>query len=113
MQKNLKSLQDANVQVVAVSYDSVKVLREFGQRVRIGFPLLSDPESKTIEAYGIRNKEMKGKRIDGVPYPGTFLLDSSGVIREKLFFEDYAERHQAKDILKATAKLPKPKKQAT
>ena len=109
----MKSIQKAKLQVVAVSYDSVKVLREFGRRGDIRFPLLSDRDSKTIDAYGIRNKEMKGKRFDGVPYPGTFLIDSSGVIREKLFFEDYSERHQAKDILKATAKLPKPKKKAS
>ena len=63
-------------------------------------------------AYGIRNKEAKGSRIDGVPYPGTFLVDREGVIREKLFFEGYKKRHHAKDILKAAAKLPKPKKKA-
>ena len=70
LQKDLKSLQEKRIRLVAISYDSVEVLREFGKRQKIGFALLSDPESKTIDAYGIRNQEMKGKRIDGVPCAG-------------------------------------------
>jgi len=113
LQENLEDLKKANVQVVAVSYDSVKILNAFGKQEEIRYPLLSDSDSKVIEAYGIRNKEMKGKRFDGVPYPGTFLIDTEGVIREKLFYEDYKKRHTAADVIKATAKLPKPKIEAS
>ena len=88
------------MQVVAISYDPLKVLQEFGKRKRILYPLLSDPKSKTIGAYGIRNKEMAGKRFDGVPYPGTFIVDTNGIVREKLFYKDYKKRHLAKDIVK-------------
>jgi peroxiredoxin len=112
LQKDIEILQNGGVQIAAVSYDPVDILAKFGKQSEIRFPLLSDPQSETIEAYGIRNKEAKGSRIDGVPYPGTFLVDREGVIREKLFFEGYKKRHQAKDILKAAAKLPKPKKKA-
>lgn len=100
---------------MAVSYDSVKILNEFGQQQGIRYPLLSDPASKVIEAYGIRNQEMAGKRIDGVPYPGTFLIDREGIIREKLFYDGYEKRHTSKDILEATEKLsrPEPKRGAS
>ena len=50
------------------------------RRMKITFPLLSDPDSKTIEAYHIRNESAKGK-AEGVPNPGTFVVDKEGVIR--------------------------------
>ena len=98
--------------MAAVSYDSVEVLREFGQKTKIRYPLLSDPDSKTIEAYGVRNQAAKGMQA-GIPHPGTFLIDGSGVIREKLFYKDIRKRHLAKDILAATQKLPKPEEKAS
>jgi peroxiredoxin len=112
LQKDLGNLKKGGVQLVAVSYDDVESLAKFGKKAKIGYALLSDPGSKTIGAYGIRNKEAKGSRIDGVPYPGTFLVGPDGIIREKLFYEGFVKRHQSKDILAATKKLPKPKKKA-
>ena len=100
LQKDRKALEDAGVVVVAVSYDPVKVLSGFASRHEIAYPLLSDPDSKVIEAYGVLNKEAKG-RSKGIPYPGTFLIDKDGVIRAKLFLEGYAERHSTEDLLKA------------
>ena len=75
LQRDLKSIEDAGVQVVGISYDDPAVLKTFSDKAKITFPLLSDPESKTIEAYHIRNEAAKGKAV-GVPHPGTFILDS-------------------------------------
>ena len=86
---------------MAISYDAVPVLTTFAEKRKITFPLLSDPNSKTIRAYGLLNQEVKGTRSDGVPYPGTFLLDQNGVIRAKLFHEGFRERHSADDLIKA------------
>jgi peroxiredoxin len=68
--------------------------------MKISFPLLSDPGSKTIEAYHIRNEAAKGK-AEGVPYPGTFIVDRAGVIRAKLFLEGYRDRSSAEEIVTA------------
>ncbi len=76
------------------------VLAKFADKRKIAFPLLSDPGSKTIVAYGLLNKEAKG-RAAGVPYPGTFLVDKEGIIRAKLFLDGYRERHSTEDLLKA------------
>jgi peroxiredoxin Q/BCP len=100
LQKDLKTLEGAGVAVVAVSYDPVEVLAKFAQKQKITFPLLSDPESKTIKEYGLLNQDAKGK-TEGIPYPGTVLIDKDGVIRAKLFFDGYRERHSAADIVKA------------
>jgi peroxiredoxin len=75
-------------------------LAKFADKRRITFPLLSDPESKTIIAYGLLNKEAKGK-TEGIPYPGTFLIDKDGVIRDKLFLDGYRRRHSTEELIKA------------
>ena len=100
LQTNLTQIEAAGVQLVGISYDSVAVLKRFSDRRGIKFPLLSDPQSKTIDAYGIRNKEAEG-RAAGVPYPGTFILDGQGVIRAKLFHEGFKERYDGEAIIRA------------
>ena len=100
MQRDLKSIEDAGVQIVGISYDDPKVLKKFSDRMKIGFPMLSDPESKTIEAYHIRNAAARGK-AEGVPNPGTFILDKGGVIRAKLFLEGFRDRHTTEALIEA------------
>ena len=104
MQKDIKQLEDTGVVVVGISYDPVDVLAKFSEKQKITYPLLSDPDHKTIVDYGLLNKEAKGK-TEGIPYPGTMILDRDGVIRAKLFFDGYRERHQATDIVKAAATI--------
>jgi peroxiredoxin len=98
LQKDLKSIEAEGIQLVGISYDDTKVLKTFSDRMKIAFPLLSDPGSKTIDAYHIRNEAAKG-RAEGVPNPGTFLLDREGIIRAKLFLEGYRERHTTEALI--------------
>jgi len=100
LQADLKEIEAAGIQVVAISYDTVEVLARFAEKRKITFPLLSDPGSKTIAAYHVLNKEAKGK-TEGIPYPGTFIVDSDGVIRAKLFLDGYQKRHTTEALIKA------------
>jgi len=59
---------------------------------------LSDPGSKTIDAWGLRNREATG-RSAGIPYPGTFVIDRSGIVVSRSFEEAYQERDTAASIL--------------
>jgi peroxiredoxin Q/BCP len=104
LQADLPKIEAAGVQVVAVSYDPVKALAAFAERRRITFPLLSDPGSKTIEAYGLLNQEAKG-RAKGVPHPATLLVDRTGVVRARLGREGYRQRHTLDELLKAARAL--------
>ena len=81
------------------------MLAKFADKHKITFPLLSDPDSKTITAYGLFNKEAKGSKIEGVAYPGTILLDKDGIIRAKLFHDGYKERHTTDELLKAAKNI--------
>ena len=104
MQKNLKKFDDAGLKVIAISYDSVDVLAKFADQNKITFPLLSDPDSQTIAAYGLTNKEEKGQG-QGTPYPGTYVLDKDGVVRAKLFRQGVIARHTPDELLKAAEVL--------
>ena len=110
MQENLKTIEAAGVKIVGISYDSVEVLKEFADKQKITFPLLSDPDSETIVAYALKNQETIGKKfgkidMDGVPYPGTLLVGPDGIVRAKLFVDGYRERHSVEELLKAAEKL--------
>jgi peroxiredoxin len=100
LQRDLKSIEEAGVQLVGVSYDDPAVLKRFSDKAKIAFPLLSDPDSKTIEDYHILNPAAKGK-AQGVPYPGTFILDKNGVIRAKVFLEGFRDRHTTDALVQA------------
>ena len=97
-------LKDNNVRPVGVSYDSVEVLKQFSEQHGLSFTLLSDPDSVTIKAFGLLNKDAEGK-AQGISYPGIIILDKEGTIRAKLFFEGYRERHSATDIAKAVSEI--------
>ena len=104
MQRDLKSIEDAGVQVIGISYDSPEALKRFSDKAKITFPLLSDPGWKTIDAYHIRNEAARGK-AEGVPNPGTFILDREGVIRAKLFLEGYRQRHTTDALIEAAKSI--------
>ena len=53
----------------------------------------------------VLNKQVKGSRAEGIPYPGTILLDKDGVIRAKLFLEGYKDRHATDDLIKAARSI--------
>ena len=100
LQASLKEIEATGGRMVAISYDSAAVLKRFAAKSSITFPLLSDVGSKTIDAYGIRNKEAP-ERWSGIPYPGTFIVDTKGVIRAKLFLDGYKERAAPEAVVQA------------
>ncbi len=85
--------------VAAVSYDSVAILKSFADRKHLAYPLLADPESKTIRAFGILNDTVPKGPFYGIPYPGTFVIDEKGFVTRKFFEKDYKERYSAGNVL--------------
>jgi len=86
--------------LAAISYDAVGVLKNFSDRKHITFPLLSDPGSQVIRAFGILNETVKAGNVAyGIPYPGTYVINTKGAVVSKYFEDDYRERVSASDIL--------------
>ncbi len=60
--------------------------------------MLADPDSKTIQAYGVLNAEATGMQ-KGFARPGYFFIDRNGIIREKFFEAKYRERLTGNSII--------------
>lgn len=86
--------------VCSISYDLVDVLREFANRRGITYPMLSDPDSIVIRAFGLLNETIEpGTRDYGVPHPTMFFVDRSGTVVRKYTEERYYHRRALATIL--------------
>ena len=66
--------------VLGVSRDSVASHKRFEEKYGLPFPLLSDPEKRVIQAYGVwQEKKNYGKVTMGVVRT-TYLIDEDGII---------------------------------
>jgi peroxiredoxin Q/BCP len=77
---SLASLQAAGYEVVGLSPDPPAKLARFRDAEGLTFPLLSDPSTEVLTAYGAYGeKNMYGKTVTGV-IRSTFVLDEQGVV---------------------------------
>ena len=97
----LPDLKARGLGVAALSYDSPAILADFTRRRGIQFPLLSDAGSKTIRAFGLLNTTLAPSDTNyGIPFPGTFIVDVTGTVRERYFENAFQERRTAASILR-------------
>lgn len=88
------------MEIASLSYDSPELLRNFAGRKGLRYTMLSDPESRTIRAFGILNDNFpKDNPFYGVPFPGMYLIDEHGVVTAKYFEQDHRERYTAASVL--------------
>ncbi len=72
----IQQVRNQNAEVYGISTDDVPALADFHQKHRLNFTLLSDPDAKVTEAYGVKMPVMKmAKRW-------TFIIDPDGMIRD-------------------------------
>jgi thioredoxin-dependent peroxiredoxin len=80
--------------VLGISPDSVASHEKFKKKMSFPFELLSDPEQKVCNLYGVfKEKSMYGRKYMGVER-STFLIDGKGVLRHewrKVKVKDHAE----------------------
>jgi thioredoxin-dependent peroxiredoxin len=77
---SLASLTSAGYQVVGISPDKPEKLAKFRDRDALTFPLLSDADRATLEAYGAYGeKTLYGKKMMGV-IRSTFVVDKKGQV---------------------------------
>ena len=77
-----KQFEALGVEVVGISKDSVASHVRFAEKYNLPFVLLSDPELKAIQAYGVwQEKKLYGKVSMGVVRT-TFIIDEQGMIQK-------------------------------
>jgi peroxiredoxin len=124
LQADYQKLQDVGINVASISYDSEETVKAFADEHGISFPMLADLGSSVIEKFDLLNPVPQWGVEDGlddpelakafrtyvsvtganslfvgIAFPGTFLLDSSGVVQERHFEEAYEERNTVSSIL--------------
>lgn len=88
--------------LVALSYDSIDKLEKFHRSAKLGYTLVSDPQSTVIDAFGLRNLDVaKNKRMNGIPHPAIYVIGANGVIQAKLAEEGYRKRPPAELVIEA------------
>ncbi len=96
-------------EILAVSVDDHEKQQMMIDRVAkddgilIEFQLLSDPEHRIIDRYGLFNPDEAKMRP--VPHPTVFVLDREGVVQWKFIEIDYRVRPTNEDILGALSAL--------
>lgn len=85
----------AGAEIFGVSPDSLKSHGNFSGKFNLNFPLLSDPERKAAELYGVlKMKKMYGKERLGLER-STFIIDPQGkfaAIYRKVKVDGHIER---------------------
>lgn len=74
-----------------------KIRKEQGDE----FPLLSDPDHRVIDRYGLLNTEARRP----IPHPATLIIDRKGIVRWKFIEVDYKIRPSNEDLLREINKI--------
>jgi len=74
-------LEDAGWSLNLITYDSPETLSQFASERGLSYTLLSDTDSMTIDAFGLRNKDVTaGSRFDGIPHPAIVYIKADGEV---------------------------------
>ena len=92
-----KDFKDAGIEVVGVSPDSEKSHTKFTNKYDLPFTLLSDPDHKVCNAFGVWGlKKFMGREYDGV-YRTTFIIGPDGEIKH--VFENVKPSDHSQEVL--------------
>jgi peroxiredoxin Q/BCP len=91
-----KDIQKANAVVLGVSADGGESHQKFISKYKLPFPLLSDPDRKTMKTYGAYGEKMMyGKKTTGV-IRSTVWIGPDGKVKKHWTRVANAELHPAK-----------------
>ncbi len=86
--ENYSAWQELNAEVIGISVDSPFANQKFAEDCGATFPILSDFNKSTSEAYGVLNDEFAG--LQGVSKRAAFVVDRDGSISYAWVTEDPA-----------------------
>jgi peroxiredoxin Q/BCP len=90
------------VLILGASADPEKALAKFRAKQKLNFPLLSDPDHKMIESYGVwRMKKFMGRSYQGI-VRSTFLIGPEGKIEQ--IWDNVKVKNHAAEVLAAASK---------
>ena len=92
------------MKLYAISVDPPDVSKTFAEKIAsdgkglLNFPLLSDPDHKVIDAYGLRDPAYEGQQFYGIPHPAVYVIDKAGRVAWAKIESNYKERPANQEI---------------
>jgi peroxiredoxin len=96
--------KDENVKLYAISVDPPEVSKVFAQKLSadnkgpITFPILSDPDHKVIDTYGLHDPAYEGQKVNGIPHPAVYVINKQGKVVWVKVESNYRERPTNQEI---------------
>jgi len=93
-----------NVKLYAISVDPPDVSKDFAEKIAsdgkgaVTFPILSDPDHKIIDVYGLRDPAYEGQKVYGIPHPAVYVIDKNGKVAWVKVESNYRERPTNQEI---------------
>ena len=81
-----EKFKSAGVEVLAISVDPVDKSRDLANKLILPFQILSDPDHKTIDSYGVYDAAGK------IAIPASFVLDRNLTVRWVYIGKDNTDR---------------------
>jgi peroxiredoxin len=104
LQSRINDFHAAGTEILAISVDPVEVNKKLATDLKLNYPVLSDPDLKVIDAYGVRHPG--GGYGKDIARSATFVLDRNGVVRGRDLTENYRIRVRPERILDQLAQIP-------
>lgn len=97
-------LTDLGYNIAIITYDAPEKLADYAAKNEPSFPLLSDPQSQTIIAWGLRNEKYEpGSFAYGIPHPIIIVVGTDNKVAAKFAEEGYKTRPAVEQVAKALA----------
>ena len=90
------------VNVAAMTYDSLEILKGFHESKDLGFPLLRDVDGQHVNAFGVPDENLG----QGIPLPGILWLAPDGRINAKFAVPGYRTRPPFEEVFAAVGAAP-------
>ncbi len=80
--KIINKFDEKSIVILGISRDSIQSHQKFKRKYELPFTLLSDPEGKVLNLYGVwKKKSLYGKTFMGTERT-TFLIDERGMVKK-------------------------------
>jgi len=102
LRDNYEELIKKGFAIIGISADSEESHKKFIKKYQLPFPLISDPEKKVLNSYGVwGEKKMYGKSYEGI-LRTTFVISEEGKIEN--VFEKVDTKNHSMQILQSIGK---------
>ena len=106
LQLRIEDFRRRGTHVVGMVVDPVPTNAELTRTARLEFPILSDPDLRTTDAYGLRHRD--GHDGHDIALSASILVDANGIVRWTHVARNLRVRPAPADILAAIDALATP-----